>query len=138
MKGILLISHGDMAPGMKNSLTMFFGEDIKQFATLSLKAGMGADEFGQLLREKLEKVDSGDGVIIFADMFGGTPCNQALQVVNDKIDLIVGMNLPVVMEVLSKRLYSDLTAEEIVETGKKGLVDAKQILYSTNEEVDDD
>ena len=99
---------------------------------------MGADEFGQLLRMKLEKVDSGDGVIIFADMFGGTPCNQALQVVNDKIDLIVGMNLPVVMEVLSKREYSDLTAEEIVETGKKGLVDAKQILYSTNEEVDDD
>ena len=48
------------------------------------------------------------------------------------------MNLPVVMEVLSKREYSDLTAEEIVETGKKGLVDAKQILYSTNEEVDDD
>ncbi|MGN1344813.1 MAG: PTS sugar transporter subunit IIA [Traorella sp.] len=138
MIGILLISHGKMAEGMKDSLTMFFGDNIQQLDTLSLRMDSSADAFGQELHQKIEQLDSGDGVIIFADLLGGTPCNQALLCVNEKVDLIVGMNLPTLMEVLALRECGTVHISELIEKGKASILDAKVLLYQDSSEEDDD
>ena len=138
MKGILLISHGMMAEGMKDSLSMFFGNDIPQLETMRLLMESNAKEFGVEMRRKVEALDSGDGVIIFADVMGGTPCNQALQMVCERVQVIVGMNLPMLMEFLPTREFSDMMVSQIVETGKNAIIDAGALLFVDSEEVDDD
>lgn len=138
MKGIVIVSHGQMAPGMKDSLTMFFGNDIPQLETLSLTLDMGADEFGSALKEKIAAVDSGDGVVVFADVLGGTPFNQSAMLLNDNVDLIAGVNLGMLMEYLGTRQFSDFNAEELVEKGKNAVVDAKALFNADSGEDDDD
>lgn len=135
MQSILLISHGQMANGVKNALSMFFGEQ-PQFESLALTSDMGADEFGGQIREKLSELDCEDGTVIFADVMGGTPFNQAAQLLNDKVDLIVGMNLPMLMEFLATREYNKVDINHLVEVGKNGVINVKNMF--TAEQVDDD
>ena len=138
MQSILLISHGGMAAGMKDSLTMFFGKDLKQFDTLSLTSEMGADQFGEMLKTKVDELMNEDGVIIFADLLGGTPFNQAALLVNDKVDLIAGMNLPMIMELLATREFTVADIDHLVNVAQRGVINAKSLLASDSEEVDDD
>lgn len=139
MVGILLVSHGMMAEGMMDSISMFFGENVPQLDYMRLRMDSNADEFGQEMAKKVAELNQGDGVIIFADLFGGTPCNQALRLVSEEVSLIAGMNLPMVMEFLGTREFSDLDAAALVEAGKNAIVDAKAMLFSaSNIEEDDD
>lgn len=138
MVGILLVSHGMMAEGMMDTISMFFGENIPQLDFMRLRMDSNADEFGELMAEKVKQLDQGDGVIIFADLFGGTPCNQALRLVNDKVSLIAGMNLPMVMEFLGIREFSELDASALVEAGKNAIIDAKAMLFSSSDTEEDD
>lgn len=136
MQSILLISHGQMANGVKNALSMFFGEQ-KQLESLALTSEMGAEEFGQMIRDKLAELDNDDGTVIFADVLGGTPFNQAAMLVNEKVDLIVGMNLPMLMEFLATREYNRIDIDHLVEVGKNGVINVKQ-MFSENIIEDDD
>jgi len=138
MQSILLISHGGMAAGVKDSLTMFFGTELNQFETLSLKSDMGADEFGDQLREKVNELMTEDGVIIFADLLGGTPFNQAALLVSDTVDLIAGMNLPMIMEFLATREYSVNDIDHLAAVGQQGIVNAKVLLAAADDTEDDD
>ena len=138
MQSILLISHGGMASGLKDSISMFFGHDLPQFDTLSLASDMGTDEFGDRLREKVDELMNDDGVIIFADLMGGTPFNQAALLVSEKVDLIAGMNLPMIMELLATREYSVIDIDHIAAVGQQGIVNARRMLEASEEEVDDD
>ena len=138
MQSILLISHGGMAAGVKDSLTMFFGKQLPQFETLSLTSDMGADQFGDQLKEKVNELMNDDGVIIFADLLGGTPFNQAALLVNDKVDPIAGMNLPMIMELLATREFSQNDIDHLAAVGQQGIVNAKILLANDSEDVDDD
>lgn len=140
MTGILLVSHGMMAEGMMDSISMFFGDNIPQLDYMRLYMDSNADEFGVEMAKKVAELDTGDGVVIFADLFGGTPCNQALRIVSDKVHLIAGMNLSMVMEFLGTREFADLDAAALVEAGKSAIVDAGAMLLSatSSNEVDDD
>lgn len=104
MIGILLISHGNMASGISSSLKMFFGSDIPQLETLCLSENTNPDTFGEEIGNKIKELDTGDGVVVFADLIGGTPCNQAFKYISSKMVLLGGMNLPVIMEFLGQRL----------------------------------
>lgn len=140
MVGILLVSHGMMAEGMMDSISMFFGKNIPQLDYMRLYMDSSADEFGIEMAKKVAELDTGDGVIIFADLFGGTPCNQALRLVSDRVHLIAGMNLPMVMEFLGTREFSELDAAGLVASGQAAIIDAGAMFLSGSdaEEVDDD
>lgn len=140
MVGILLVSHGMMAEGMMDSISMFFGKNIPQLDYMRLYMDSSADEFGIEMAKKVAELDTGDGVIIFADLFGGTPCNQALRLVSDRVHLIAGMNLPMIMEFLGTREFSELNAAGLVASGQAAIIDAGAMFLSASdaEEVDDD
>ena len=132
MKGILLISHGEMAKGLMHSASLFFGVEIEQSDYLCLYEGDGAEEFGEKIKNELEKLDTGDGVIILADLYGGTPCNQAIRYLRDQIDVIAGMNLGILVQLLSDRLYGTVQISELVEAGKNSIVDIQDMLKKQN------
>ncbi len=121
MKGILLLSHGELAQGLMNSISFFFGNDIEQLKAITLKKDDDASKYGELIKEAVEELNTGDGVIIFVDLFGGTPCNQSAYVLEDGIDIVTGLNLPLLMECLVLRTQEDFDVDVLVSRGKDSI-----------------
>lgn len=138
MIGILLISHGNMGSGISSSLKMFFGSEIPQLETLCLSEDTNPDTFGEKIGNKIKELDTGDGVVVFADLIGGTPCNQAFRYISSKVVLIGGMNLPVIMEFLGHRLNEiDLNTfdfNSLLDTGRSALNKCELIISDDDEE----
>ena len=129
MVGIVLISHGDMAKGMLNSAGMFFGEaELSQVATVSLYPADSPEDFDVKLTEAIATCDTGDGVIVMADLLGGTPCNRAAYKCSDKVRVITGMNLSMLVEMLGLRLGGDIDVDSLIRTGQDGIINYNKLL----------
>lgn len=126
MKGIILLSHGPMAKGVYETVQWFFGKEIEQLDYLCLKEDDQQLQFMQSIADKIAGVDSGEGVIVFADLYGGTPCNSCIDLLNDKTELIAGMNLTIILELLGDRLSGKYDMEKLLEMGRQGLVQVKK------------
>lgn len=136
MKGILLISHGKMAMGMADSAKLFFGDIIEQLDYLCLCVDDGAEEFGERVSQKVNELDCGDGVVILADLYGGTPCNQAIPYLNDKVDVISGMNFAMLVQLLTERTCVTPEIPALIEAGKNGIINIKEIMAAGSQEDD--
>ncbi len=108
MKYVLLVSHGEFAPGLRSAVCMLAGEDREDVLATSLKDGMGANEFAENVKELLKVVKEDDEIILFADLIGGSPLSTAANVIAElgllsRTKMVGGMNLPLVITtVLSK------------------------------------
>lgn len=134
MLGIVLISHGDMADGMLNSAGMFFGETgLQQVTTVSLYPENSPEEFDVKLADAIKAVNSGEGVVVLADMLGGTPGNRAAYVCSDDIQVITGMNLPIFMELLGLRMAGEVDVNNLISTARDGIVSLNKLLGGSKE-----
>lgn len=130
MRGIVAVSHGKMAEGILDSSKLFFGEQ-EQFIALCIDGGESSDEFCELLRSGIKEVDSGDGVIVLCDILFGTPCNCAVRLMEEfkeNLDIIAGVNLPMILHILAGRESGSLDVEEICRQGMEGINNVKTIL----------
>lgn len=101
MIGKLLLSHGGLAVELLHAAEKITGPR-PDFAALSFSWDEGCDDVEARLREAIDELDRGDGVLILADMFGDTPCNIALGMLEtDRVEMITGMNLPLVVRLAS-------------------------------------
>lgn len=125
MIGIVLVSHGKLAEGMKDALKMFFGDDMEAIESVSLTPEKSVETFMEELQQTITQVDQGEGVVVFADLYGGTPFNQAIQKASGSCRLISGMNIGMVMEFLAIRMseisIQEVSFEELMQTGKEGI-----------------
>ena len=127
MKGIVITSHGPMAQGILETSKLFFG-DQPQLTARCLNADDNPDEFVDTLKEAIAEVDTGDGVFVFCDMLFGSPCNCMARVVaedleSDKIKVVTGVNLAMILQILATREAGDPSVEEMLNAGKDGIVD---------------
>lgn len=122
MIGIILISHGEMANGMLHSASLFYGNQLKQIEALTLQANDSVDSFLLRLKDATQLVDKGEGVIILADMFGGTPCNKAISVMSKKVHVISGMNLSLLLELLGRRESGNVSLDECLQCAKDNMI----------------
>lgn len=132
MKGIIIASHGNMAQGLLDTTKLFFGEQ-PQIKAFCLQANDNPDDFVEVLKNGIKEVDAGDGVVVFCDMLFGSPCNCMLRVLsedinNPKLDVVTGVNLAMVLQILSVRENSDCSVQELIDAGNQGIADLKQIL----------
>lgn len=130
MVGIVLVSHGGMAEGMMTSAPMLFPE-FSQVACVTLWPEDNPDDFQQKLQQKVEEVNSGDGVFILADLMGGTPCNRSMYLLGDKVRVLTGLSLPMLLTLLSVREEtSDLAemAEQVLEESAAGAMDVNKLI----------
>ncbi|MBR5341868.1 MAG: PTS sugar transporter subunit IIA [Erysipelotrichaceae bacterium] len=132
MKGIVITSHGPMAQGILETSKLFFGEQ-PQMQACCLSAEDNPDDFVEVLKKAISEVDTGDGVFVFCDMLFGSPCNCMARVIaedldSDKIQVVTGVNLAMILQILSVRENSDPTVEELVNAGKDGVADLKAML----------
>ncbi len=129
MVGILLVSHYTLAQSLKETVELIIGER-KNLKAVSISKDDKIDFFSSKLQDAVNSLDEGDGVLILADMFGGSPSNVALSLYakNDKVKIITGVNLPLVIEAL---MYSHKNLEELVkiimEKKEKTIIDVKEI-----------
>ncbi|MDT2522044.1 PTS sugar transporter subunit IIA [Enterococcus raffinosus] len=131
MKGILIVSHGNLAEGMRETLELFSGK-LEQLDTVSLSAGEAITDFKEKLSNKIDLVDTGDGVVVFCDLAFGTPANIVAKMLSedlykDRLQIITGMNLPLILE------YSQLRSENVdfndmISVGKDGIINLNQML----------
>ena len=131
MKGIILASHGRLAEGLLDTLTIFSGEP-QQIRALCLLPGEEITDFMKTLEDAIQEVDTGDGVVIFCDLLFGSPCNCSARLLQDpvyaeKISVITGMNLCMVLEYIGFR-EAGMKREALVNTGQQGIVDFNKML----------
>ena len=127
MIGIVLISHGDFAKGLAHTAALFFG-NLDNFDYLCLQAKDNPEDFRLLLEKKIKSVDDGDGVIVLGDLIGGSPLNQAAYLLNDRVKVIGGMNLPLLIELLSTRMSSNISLDHIIEAGKSSIQSLNELM----------
>ncbi|MBQ1300104.1 MAG: PTS sugar transporter subunit IIA [Erysipelotrichaceae bacterium] len=138
MVGILLMSHGRMAEGMLDSSKLFFGDDIPQIKALCLMASDNPEEFDEKIRAAVEEIDDGQGVIAMCDLLGGTPCNRSALVLNDRLQVITGMNFSILLELLGKRMsvndISEIDIPELIQVGKDGIISLNEFFKAAQQE----
>lgn len=131
MTNIILVSHGDLATGMKQSVEMIAGPR-EEVVAVGLQPSDGPEQFGEKLKEALKGLNA-DKTIIFTDLMGGSPSNTAFTnyVADENIDIITGMNFPMILTTV---LTEDISMDEIVAAGKDGIVNLKNMMDDFEEE----
>jgi len=127
MIGIVLAAHGPLPAAFLESTTMILGE-LPQVASVSLMPGDSLEGLIDSLQAAVNEVNTGDGVLIMLDMFGGTPANAAVLLTQQTNGLcaVTGVNLPMLLETFMARMNTD-RLESLAETafsgGQAGIVD---------------
>jgi len=103
MIGILLVTHGRLAVEFRAALEHVVGPQV-QIATIAIAPDDDMEMRRREILEKIAEVDSGQGVAVLTDMFGGTPSNLAISAMNGReVEVIAGINLPMLIKLASVR-----------------------------------
>ena len=130
MIGLVLVTHGRLADEFRAALEHVMGPQ-KQIEAITIGAEDDSDLCRSDIIEAVNRVDSGDGVAILTDMFGGTPSNLAISVLDRaNVEVIAGVNLPMLIKLASVRSTSKLpvAVTQAQEAGRKYINVASQLL----------
>ena len=130
MIGMVLVTHGHLATEFRAALEHVVGPQ-KQLATISIGPEDDMEHRRKEILESVKRVDSGSGVVILTDMFGGTPSNLAISVMNGgHVEVVAGINLPMLIKLASVRDSSNLEQAVIQaqDAGRKYIYVASRVL----------
>ena len=130
MIGIVLVTHGRLADELVSALEHIVGpqEDI---ATICIRPDDDMEQRRRDILAAIEKVGADGGAILLTDMFGGTPSNLSISVMNETgVEVIAGVNLPMMIHLARVRKTHDLAGavSEAQEAGRKYINVASQLL----------
>lgn len=139
MIGIVVVTHGDLARELVSATELILGKQ-DALRALPLHPDEDVDAIRDRLSQAIADVDSGEGVVILTDMFGGTPSNVALpHHVEGKVEVLMGVNLPMLLKLASARAGTDgagggeppslsALATIVVEHGRRNIQAATDVL----------
>jgi PTS system mannose-specific IIA component len=130
MIGMVLVTHGQLATGFRAALEHVVGPQ-QQFETVAI----GPEDDMEMRRADIlgavSRVQDGSGVVLLTDMFGGTPSNLAISVMDGgRIEVICGINLPMLIKLASLRESAglDQAVTEARDAGRKYITVASKVL----------
>jgi PTS system mannose-specific IIA component len=132
MIGGIIVSHGRLAEELLNALTIILGE-APNIEAISIGWYDDVEDSKKKISQCLKRVDQKNGIIIFTDMFGGTPSNLSFSFLRDnQVEIITGINLPMLIKFVSLQRSNNLrdVAKKVVEQGKKNIHLASALLSS--------
>jgi PTS system mannose-specific IIA component len=132
MIGLVLVTHGQLATEFRHAVEHVVGPQ-DNFETVAIGADDDMEQRRRDIVDAVAKVDTGSGVILLTDMFGGTPSNLAISVMESgRTEIIAGMNLPMLIKLSSIRKGDNMQAslEEAQAAGRKYINVASQLLAS--------
>lgn len=130
MIGVVLVTHGALAEAFLRAVEHVVGPQ-PSFETVCIEADDDMELRRQDIIDAVGRADTGQGVIVVTDMFGGTPCNLAISIMAPgRIEVIAGANLPMLIKLARARESGDMddTLEQTREAGRKYINVASQIL----------
>jgi len=132
MIGMVLVTHGHLATEFRAALEHVVGPQ-KQIVSISIGPEDDMERRRLEIIEAINEADSGDGVVVLTDMFGGTPSNLAISVMNGgKVEVLAGVNLPMLIKLASVRDSQplDQAVLQAQDAGRKYVYVASKILNS--------
>jgi PTS system mannose-specific IIA component len=112
MIGMVLVTHGTLAKALRDAMEHVVGKQ-NNVATVCIESDAEFDSQRAEIASRMAEVDSGDGVILLTDMFGGTPSNLAMSMLSQPgVEIIGGVNLPMLVK-LAKIRGSQALAEAV-------------------------
>ena len=123
MIGGVIVSHGKLGEEMLNALTIILGE-APNVEAISIGWYDDVEESKRKINASLKRVDQKNGVVIFTDMFGGTPSNLSFTFQKEgQVEIITGVNLPMLIKFVSLQRANTLkdVAKKVVDQGKKNV-----------------
>ena len=131
--GVVVVTHGQLATELVNSAEMIVG-DLPHFAAVSIGWHDDVDRAREEIARAIDRVqglsDEAGGVLVLTDMFGGTPANLAVTFVSPLVEVITGVNLPMLIKLARPQAQSDLQAlaREMREHGRTAIWVASDLL----------
>jgi PTS system mannose-specific IIA component len=135
--GVVVVTHGQLATELLNAAEMIVG-DLPHFTAVSIgwhdDVDLAREEIGRAIervREKVSTAGSPGGVLVLADMFGGTPANLGVTFLEtDKVEVITGLNLAMLMTLARPLKETDLLtlARELRENGRNAIWVASDLI----------
>jgi PTS system mannose-specific IIA component len=132
MISLIILAEQDMARGLLSAIEHVLGCHPPLLDIQPIDYHQSQEALAQTLAVRIRKIDQGDGVLILADVYGSSHTNAAMQLVQPgRIELVSGVNVPMLLRVLS---YRHLGMEELlgkaVSGGAEGIVRAKSPVRS--------
>ena len=131
MIGLVLVTHGRLAEELRLAMEHVVGRQ-RNVEAVCIGPDDDIESRRADVRASLGRVDQGDGVVVLTDMFGGTPSNLAISMMRDGVEVLSGVNLPMLVKLAKVR--SSQTLNECVEcaqaAGRKYIAAASHVLPS--------
>src|SRR3954462_512478 len=129
MIGVVVVTHGQLETELVNAAETIVG-DVPRFAAVSIGWHEDTEDARHEIAEAIDRVRQDSGVLILTDMFGGTPSNLAMTFLGERVEVITGVNLPMLIKLASLPDQADLitAAREIREQGKAAIWVASDLL----------
>jgi PTS system mannose-specific IIA component len=130
MVGIVIVTHGRLAQELVETTKIIVGKNVDHVIPISVGWNDDMADIQKTISAALTKVDQGNGVLVLTDMFGGTPSNISLSFLSDKVEIITGVNLPMLIKIVNvgdRHSLKELS-HLILEQGKKSIYLASEIL----------
>ena len=130
MLGLVLVTHGNLAKEFVSAMQHVVGKQ-EQIETVCIGPEDNMEERRGEILSKVEKVNTGEGTIVLTDLFGGTPSNLAISIMDKaKVEILAVVNLPMLIKIASLRKEKNLkdTVLGAQEAGKKYINIASQLL----------
>jgi len=134
MIGLVIITHGNLALEFKHAMEHVVGAQEK-LETICISPDDDMEKRHGDIQDAVARVNDGDGVILLTDLFGGTPSNMAISMMQDQqIEVIAGINLPMLVKLAGLRENSSLTeaAGKAQEAGRKYIHVASKVLQGNS------
>jgi PTS system mannose-specific IIA component len=128
--GVVVITHGQLANELLNAAEMIVG-DLPQFTAVSIGWHDDVNEAREEIVQAIERVRGDQGVLLLTDMFGGTPSNLGMTFLEkDKVEVITGVNLPILIKLAGLRQSQDLlaVARQMRDDGRNAIWVASDLL----------
>jgi PTS system mannose-specific IIA component len=103
MVGLVIAAHGRLAQELVATAEQIMGA-LPEVATVSIEPGTSPETIRAQMRAAVKELDHGEGVLVLADLFGGTPCKESLLLCQKaNVEVLAGVNLPMLMKAASLR-----------------------------------
>jgi len=130
MIGVLIITHGNVGDELIKAAELIKGPS-NVLMHVSVDQSKGVESLKKEISSAIRKLDKGQGVLILTDLFGGTPSNLSLSFLKrDKVEVVTGVNLPMLLKVSDIRQDMNLRdfAAFVTDYGRKNIYMASEVL----------
>ena len=130
MVGVVLVTHPNLGEEFIRSAELICGK-LPYLAAVPIDTHRGVEELREEIAKAIKSVDTGKGVLILTDMFGGTPSNMSLAFLNENwVEVVIGLNLPMLIKISNCRQGRSLQelAKMVKEAGQRNINLASEVL----------